>query len=234
MPLEDYDGETFVAFVDISGFREMMRDRAKAALALDKFYQAGYDILKDQPAIPKVDGLFVSDCGIHFVRSNDSASADGLNAMLRVVEALNRRLLDASVMLTTSVAYGPFTYEQRLEFRGIEKNPMFGNAYLDAYLDNEGGRPKIQPGQCRVVCRGLPNQLDATGGDPRLAVKCGDHRYFYWMVAAPTEIEAFNRRYADTQSLKYRAMLDVLRAAVANDLDGRRLASHTPDGVGEL
>ena len=34
MPLHDYEGMTFVAFTDISGFREMMRDRKKAVQAL--------------------------------------------------------------------------------------------------------------------------------------------------------------------------------------------------------
>ncbi len=36
MPLTDYNGTTFVAFVDISGFKKMNRD--KAYQALDDFY----------------------------------------------------------------------------------------------------------------------------------------------------------------------------------------------------
>jgi len=114
-------------------------------------------------------------------------SPDALNALLRVIEDLSRRLLMAKVMLTTSVAYGQFSYRQRLEFPGIEKNPVYGYAYLDAYLDNSIGPQKFRPGQCRVVCRGLPGRLAAMGGDGRLARKRGDHRYFYWIVSEPSE-----------------------------------------------
>jgi len=84
MPLQNYEGTTFVAFTDISGFREMMRDRKKAVLALDKFYQAGYDILRNQTANAyRVDGLFVSDCGVLFVRAVDAGSPDALNSLLQ-------------------------------------------------------------------------------------------------------------------------------------------------------
>ncbi len=223
MPLNDYDGTTFVSFTDISGFKEMMQDRKKAGLALDGFYQAGYDILRNQtPNTHRVDGLFVSDCGVLFIREEETeaGSPDALNALLRVIEDLSRRLLRVHVMLTSSVAYGQFSYHQRLEFPGIEKNRFFGYAYLDAYLDNSSGHPKIQPGQCRVVCRGLPGQLAVSGGESRLAQKRGEHRYFYWMLSDPAEIPAFDQRYGNTYLLKYKGMLDALRDAAAGNLGG--------------
>jgi hypothetical protein len=221
MPLDSYNGDTFVSFVDISGFREMTRDRAKAIRALDNFYQAGYDILKSQTVTPRVDGLFVSDCGILFVRStnNHNGSPEHLKPLLRVIEDLNRRLLTADIMLTCSVAFGPFTYEQRLEFPGIEKNPLYGNAYLAAYLDSASGRPKIQPGQTRIVCEGLPESLHICDADPRLAGKRGAHRYFYWMVSTPADISGFEERYAKTFKLKYQGMLDSLRDAASVHVD---------------
>jgi hypothetical protein len=165
-----------------------------------------------------VDGLFVSDFGVLFVREADAGSPDALNDLLRVIEALSRRLLMAQVMLTSPVAYGQFSYHQRLEFPGIEKNPVFGDAYLEAYLDNSNSDAKIQPGQCRVVCRGLPAQLAVSGGEARLAEKRGEHRYFYWMLSDPAEIPAFDRRYGNTYLLKYKGMLDALRGAAAGNL----------------
>jgi hypothetical protein len=217
MPLDDYEGMTFVAFTDISGFREMMLDRKKAIQALDAFYQAGFDILNHQTGRSgRVDGLFVSDCGVLFVRSADAGTQNALNLLLAVIESLNRRLLQAQVMLTTSVAYGQFSYHQRLEFPGIEKNPIYGNGYLDAYLDTNIGRPKIQPGQCRLVCRGLPDELAVSGSEGRLAPRSGEHRYFYWMVSAPAGIPAFERQYGNAYLLKYKGMLDALRDAVTD------------------
>ena len=220
MSLDNYDGTTFVSFTDISGFRKATRNRGEAIRILNAFYQAGYDILKDQAeADPRVDGLFVSDCCVLFVRSVDTSATDKLNAILRVVETLNRRLLDAQVMLVSSVAYGPFTYQQRLEFPGIEKNPLFGNAYLDAYLDVSDSKTKLLPGQCRVACRNLPDRLDVTGGGTRLLTRRPEHRYFYWMVPTPAEIPAFDEQYSRACSLnsklKYSAMLSALQNASA-------------------
>jgi hypothetical protein len=220
MPFDNYEGETFVAFTDISGFREMMRDRKKAVQTLDAFYRAGYDILESQTQqAARVEGLFVSDCGVLFVRSANEGSQVALNSLLGVIESLNRRLVQTQVMLTSSVAYGHFSYHQRLEFPGIEKNPIYGNAYVNAYLDSNVGRPKIQPGQCRVLCQGLPGQLAVSGGESRLAPKHGEHRYFYWMLSAPEQIPAFEHRYGNAYLLKYKGMLDALRDAVAGNLE---------------
>jgi hypothetical protein len=219
MPLDNYEGITFVAFTDISGFREMMQHRKKAVLSLNAFYEAGYQILRDQPTnSPRIDGIFVSDCGVLFVRARDVAMASALNALLRVIESLNRQLLTRQIMLTTSVAYGQFSYHQRLEFPGIEKNPVYGHAYLNAYLDNSSGRPKIQPGQCRLLCRSLSSELAATECDHRLFETVGEHRYFYWMVNEPAEIPAFELRYTNTYLLKYQGMLEALRDATHQNL----------------
>lgn len=160
MPIDDYDGNTFVAFLDISGFKTLMRDERRALRALDQFYQAGYTVLQNQNLSEqpnsRVDGFFVSDSGILFVRSASEEPSPQLVRMLGVVQQINRRVLRSDVMLTTSIAYGHFSYHGRLEFPGIEKNPIYGDAYVQAFLDNENGRPRIQPGQCRLTKRNLP------------------------------------------------------------------------------
>jgi hypothetical protein len=128
MPLDPFDGTTFVAFMDISGFMKMMTEESRAVHALDCFYQAGYDALHLQNGQPRVDGLFISDCGVLFVRGAGQDSHAGLQTLLDVVEKINRAVLASEVMLTTSTAHGAFSYHNRLEFPGIEKNPIFGNA----------------------------------------------------------------------------------------------------------
>ena len=68
-------------------------------------------------------------------------------------------MLEHKFMLTTSIAYGHFRYQERIEFEGIEKNALYGSAYVSAYLDNDFGTPKIQPGQCRILVENLPNNI---------------------------------------------------------------------------
>lgn len=153
MAIDDYEGNTFVAFLDISGFKVMMNNERRAQRALDRFYQAGFWVLGNQNNVAngRVDGFFVSDSGILFVRNDGEGGVEQLELIMRAVERINRKMLRNDFMLTTSIAYGHFSYHGRLEFRCIEKNPIYGDAYVHAFLDNENGKPKIQPGQCRIT-----------------------------------------------------------------------------------
>ncbi|MBC7948405.1 MAG: hypothetical protein H7Y42_11030 [Chitinophagaceae bacterium] len=208
MPIPDFQGDTFVAFADISGFKEMMKTQETAVRAIDKFYTAGYRILQEEPT---VHGMFISDCAIIFV--NAGSTEERLLKILSVIDRLNRQLLQHEIMLTTSISYGDFSYHQRLEFQGIEKNPIFGNAYVTSFLDNEAGQPRIQPGQCRIVKKNLPH-VDMTRF---LSLEdSGKHWTFYWMTSDPAEIEAFKRMYRDAYQQKYRGMLHAIKTAANN------------------
>ena len=218
MAIDDYEGNTFVAFLDISGFKVMMDDERRALRALDRFYQAGFWVLGNQNNVAngRVDGFFVSDSGILFVRYEREGGVEQLELIMRAVERINQKMLRKDFMLTTSIAYGHFSYHGRLEFRGIEKNPIYGDAYVHAFLDNENEKPKIQPGQCRIIKRGLPVTCEnlSTRNQPSLFRKLkdnGKHYYFYWMVNSGEEIEDFERRYNDAYNLKYSGMLHALK-----------------------
>jgi len=222
MPISNYDGNTFVAFLDISGFRELMGDERKAWKALDRLYEYGYEILSGQGDERRVDGIFVSDSGVLFVRRNNQIprTSDDLVSLLIVLRRINKRMLDNGFMLTTSIAYGRFRYQERIEFRGIGKNAVYGNAYVSAFFDNENGKPRIQPGQCRMIERDLPsqtkNRIAQTQSDNIFGMikkREGDskHYYYYWMVDHCNEIEGFEQEYKDTYSLKYAGMLKALK-----------------------
>lgn len=209
MPVQNYSGQTFVAFLDISGFKELMKDDRKALEALKRLYQSGYDALRDANG---VEGFFVSDSGILFVRTG--STHERLVKILSVIKQINRRMLQRDYMLTTSIAYGNFDYHDKLEFDGIEKNPIYGYAYVQAFLDNETGSPRLQPGQCRLVTRNLPDNIDLLNGDFSLLKQKGNdnsHRYYYWNVNHQNEIENFEEAYNDSYKLKYTGMLKALK-----------------------
>lgn len=222
MPINNYDGDTFVAFLDISGFKELMRNEKKAWKVLDRLYQCGYEILRDQNNECRVEGIFISDSGVLFVRRNNRipSISETLKLLLVVIKRINERLRENDFMLTTSIAYGKFRYQERMEFEGIEKNPIYGNAYVSAFLDNENRKPKIQPGQCRIVEENLPNDISGTieqnqdNGIFRMIRKRqadNKHYYYYWMVNDHSEIERFEQDYKDAYNLKYAGMLKALK-----------------------
>ena len=223
MPLNNYDGDTFVAFSDISGFKELMRNGKKAWKALDRLYQCGYEILRNQSNECRVEGIFISDSGVLFARKNNQimfSTLESLKSLLQVIKRINARMRENDFMLTTSIAYGKFRYQERIEFEGIEKNPIYGNAYVSAFLDNENGKPEIQPGQCRIVRENLPSNItqaieqNQDNDIFRMIRKRGrdnKHFYYYWMVNGPVEIETFEQDYKDAYNLKYAGMLKALK-----------------------
>jgi hypothetical protein len=226
MAISNFDGNTFVAFTDISGFKELMKQNNKAWEALDVLYTHGYRTLSEHNENNriKVEGIFISDCGVLFVRNDEviNNKTDELIQLLKVLRVINQRMIDNDFMLTTSIAYGQFKYQERIEFQGIEKNTVYGGAYVSAFFDNENGTPRIQPGQCRVVKKDLPTEVNQFFQDGRCDInnelsvirakdKDDKHYYFYWNVQHSDEIDEFEKRYNDSYNLKFSGMLKALR-----------------------
>ncbi|MCF8226263.1 MAG: hypothetical protein K9J30_10330 [Bacteroidales bacterium] len=206
MPIEDFNGETFVAFTDISGFKELMRSDAVALEAIRHFYQIGFNILREQN---NVEGFFVSDCGILF--SRNGTIENKLLTLLNAIKLINQQMIEYNYMLTTSIAYGRFDFQGKIEFQGIEKNPIYGEAYVQAFLDNETGKPKIQPGQCRIIRQNLPdlNFENITLLSER--DRDNKHLYYYWNLNSIDELDEFERKYNDSYTLKFAGMLNALK-----------------------
>ena len=61
MPINSFAGETYVAFSDLNGFKEMMRNHERAAKALDTLYKSVYE-LKTKHEYSKIQTLAISDC----------------------------------------------------------------------------------------------------------------------------------------------------------------------------
>jgi hypothetical protein len=218
MPFPDFHNDTFVAFCDISGFKQKMSQNPEGALqALKRFYSDAYGILqetRERGRLP-VYALLVSDCAILVadntpVDGETSADRDiaALEALLSTIKRLNKNSLQYDIMLTTSIAYGPFHYEQRSELLGIEKNLLMGSAYIEAYIDQSAGKPKLQCGDCRIIEKNVPPQvlvaLDNKGVTLfQMIQKQKKYYYYYWMRQRPEEIAEFQAAYKNTENLKY-------------------------------
>jgi hypothetical protein len=197
--LNNFSGQTFVAFIDICGFKAMMSEENKASRALDKFYQIGYNELQ---ACRDINGIFISDCGILYV-TRDTSKEEKLEILLRIVKSINLKMLDANYMLTTNIAYGDFFYQERRGFNGISKNLMMGNAYVKAFLDSQA-KPKIDVGECRILKEDIEEDFF---NNPHLCPR-GKYFYYYWNVEDPEKIDLFKKDYKDS---RYIGALQVLK-----------------------
>lgn len=196
--LNNFSDETFVAFIDICGFKAMMNEN-KAFYALDKFYQIGYDELQ---TCRDINGIFISDCGILYV-TRDTSKEEKLEILLRIVKSINLKMLDANYMLTTNIAYGDFFYQERRGFNGISKNLMMGNAYVKAFLDSQA-KPKIDVGECRILKDNIEEDFFK---NPHLCPR-GKYFYYYWNVEDPEKIDLFKKDYKDS---RYIGALQILK-----------------------
>lgn len=211
MPISNFSGDTYVAFSDMNGFKEMMRDHQNAAKALNKFYSTVYE-LKTKSEYSRIQTLAISDCAISFVSNPNSNNTTDLQLMLKFLKKLHTEMLNADYLITSSIAYGKFSYKERIELQGLEKNMLYGNAYLVAYLNN-GKSPK---GSIVIICEEneKSNVLHTSGQyreflkDIRRGIK---GLLFYWAVPAGDNIDNFEKAYQDTYNLKYKGMLSVYK-----------------------
>ncbi|MCK5834047.1 hypothetical protein KAH81_10320 [bacterium] len=214
--MDGFDGETSVAFIDISGLKRFMEidrrnksnDYILSYKALDKFYKTAYKLLKKYKCL---DGIFVSDCGIVFIRQMQN---DNISSLLDFVKDMNSIMLkvdpnnsnDLSVMLTTSIAYGNFKFEDRIELINMDKGLFIGEAYLSAYLDSTKLNPKLKPCECRIVKESIPdNQRGAFSNwisqhqNNYILREKGKHYYYYWMLSNHDLIDKLEEDYKDAR-----------------------------------
>jgi hypothetical protein len=204
--LVDFDGETWVAFSDLCGTRAMYRTNPKkAAEALDEFYNAVYAV---QRAQGEVSALAVSDCAVFWVHGVDRGgrTRQMLAGLLERLKRLHRQMVDGRYLVRTTVAYGHFRYQRRLEIPRLRKDMIVGGAYLDAYAAND----RVRKGAIFVL-------RPQDGADwPDCAGRCSPFlcgsqrakkREFVWWVDAADQVVVARRRIKETEKAEIRALL---------------------------
>lgn len=214
MSIRPYSGKTYVAFLDVSGFKKMMKDRSKAEKALGKFYSTiyavGQNFRNPNQHLIEVNAIVVSDCAVLFSRNentestNDRTSGDirSLRSILTFVRNVNRPLIvtrpGPSIMTTCSIAYGDFKYEDRIGLYQVRKNFFLGQAYVKAFFDNEIGDPKILPGQCRLLKEDLDFPSNYSEDSVFSLLESTDkYYYFHWMLSSLDDLPIFKNEYRD-------------------------------------
>lgn len=213
--MQNFDGKTFVAWVDLSGFKELMKQK-KAWEALNYFFNLGYDILS---GFTNLSSLFVSDSGIIYCHNSQQSEKERLLDLLSAIQKINLDLLSQNYLTKCSIAFGDFKYQNRIELTNLSKSFVLGDAYVNSYLDLEDKRNKLEAGQCRISKQGLPNDLkllfETEEKKKRFIVKKREkdqhHYYFYWMLDNDLHINEFEQKYQDTYNLQFRGIIEVLK-----------------------
>lgn len=230
--VEDYHGETYVAFLDILGFKRKVRYRvASAARILGRFYETIFRVclrVNSHRRLSDVNIIVASDCAVIFARQDSSTNAssmeyriDCLKTVLSFIRQVNQSLIlsdsPSPILTTCSIAYGPFIYEDKKEFGSLRKNCFLGRPYLSAFQDNE--ELKARPGYCRLLRENLnlPSPLP-TDDLFSFLKKTQKYYYFYWMLNTSNDLKNFRIDYNKARrirgQLKYEHIIHVLQEYV--------------------
>lgn len=204
MPISSYNGQTYVGYLDISGFKKMMNNKEKARHVLDIFYRTIYETLYEMasPPSPQINAIVISDCAVLFLSIGSSENCsdvdkiEGLPTMLEFIKKINRIFINNyyyPFMTTCSIAYGDFRYENRSDRNHMSKNCMMGTSYMNAFLDSESSKSKIRPGECRII-ENDPS-LPLSTNPFSLLKRTRKYYYFYWMLENVMEIDDFKQKY---------------------------------------
>lgn len=135
----DFDGETYVSFSDLCGFKELMGDQQRAYEALNRLYNKTYELLTSSDYI-SLRALAVSDCVISWAH-HGATDEEMLCSISALAKDLHTRMLAQRYLMRTAIAYGDFKYEPRIEPTRLRKDLLLGKAYLDAYVGSDEAEP---------------------------------------------------------------------------------------------
>jgi len=218
--VESFDGETFVAFIDICGFKHMMRNPEQAEKALDNFFRTVY---REVSRSEELNSIAVSDSAIIFAGDNGShANRDRgelidfrrLGSILECVRSIARRMIRLNIAIKGSIAYGQLHYQKRRNGDRVVKAMLLGQAYLDAYSDVEEGIPKLKLGEIRLIPKTKIKELLKISPAPSVMslLKSGKGGYyFYWMLKSIEEQKKFKNAYKTQYNKMYDPTISVLK-----------------------
>jgi len=182
----------------------MMTDIESARRTLDTFFSKIFELCENHTSSPRINAVVAFDCCVVFTRNEGlKDKIPGLLNILEFIKQVNRAfIIDPfrPFMTTSSIAYGNFDYEDRAEVADIRKNYLFGRPYLSAVLDQKKGKPKIRPGECRLLARRSRSWEPRSNRQLSPILSRGKRSYFYWMLNDPAQ----QRRFEDAYREAYR------------------------------
>jgi hypothetical protein len=225
MPLENFDGQTWVAYSDLCGTKAMYNiNRNMAGQALDKFYTTVNSIQERLLRVGQygVSVLVVSDCAIFWIHRNGEHNREvtidpkSLGILLENLKQLHCDMIASEYMLRSTIAYGYFKYEQRLEFRHTRKDMIFGGAYLDSFAQND----KIPLGSIFLVKTQDQFKKSDLGTDYSVRIyknkQLGFKEYIWW-VENKRDIKSTIKDRDDIHNDRYKALINLYKGNINSD-----------------
>ena len=206
-PSLSFNGRTYVAYSDLCGFKKMMENRKEAYEALNHLFNSVYELLRDRQLIK---GLAVSDCVISW------ATDERLQSIVDFVDAFHKKMIHRRYLMRTTIAYGQFEFQDRIKLANLDKQMIWGGAYLAAYLGND----KVSPGSIVFLNEQNGPDTETSCCDwrwKRRSSKNGTLHEYYWAANSREDIP----RIKETKGLRkkherYEALKELYNSLVSS------------------
>jgi len=196
---QKFDGDTYVAYCDLSGFKQMQdRDRKKAAQALEQLFQFTRKILDNRDRLLKteVDAIGISDCIISWARDRK------LDTLVSFLRQLHSQMIRKRYLLRTTIAYGDFWCHGSPGLSNLQVTCIAGKAYTSAYLANVD----FEPGM--IVLLKTSRLPRPTGWRWHLTKRTGNCEYF-WSARQKRDIQRIEQERTKARNIKYRRLIEI-------------------------
>ena len=204
--MNSFNGQTWVAYSDLCGLKAMYASAPEEAVkALDKFYNTVYELQRDKNS---VNYIVVSDCAIFWIDKPDCIK--DLSIVLKESKELYQKMLP-DYLVRTTIAYGHFKYENRIEMPCIRKELIVGAAYLDAYANND----KIATGAIAIVKLHGNTPLENISIDDDYKQLIKEHSpkksfyEYYWSLQNESQIGSFVNKRKEIQNTIFQKLKEL-------------------------
>lgn len=208
-PNLEFEGSTYVAFSDLSGFKKMLEDADKAYDALDNLYNIAYDLFGSNEG-RSIVGVACSDCVVSWIKqSRDEQNRDALPELLTFLKLFHERMLEKDYLLTSTIAWGLFKYERRIRLENFEKQLFYGKQYVKAYLANslvDTGAIVLLKDGCEVN----PNEHTEIRTFLQKYKEPAGWEYF-WSASNPRDIKRVKKERLKAKDLRFERLKEVYR-----------------------
>jgi len=202
----EFDGETYVAYSDLSGFKRMQEaDRDRAAQALERLCQFTREILDNRKRLLKVNvtAIGISDCIISW------ASDRKLGSLISFLRQLHSQMIRRGYLICTTIAYGDFCCRESPPLANCHTTHLAGRAYTLAYSENGN----FEPGMIVLLkASSLPCRSPSTW-QWHLTKKTDSCEYF-WSARHEKDVQRIERERIKARVHKYRRLIEIYRGKI--------------------
>ena len=119
-------------------------------------------------------------------------------------------MIERRFLMKTTIAYGEFQYQDRIELSNLSKEMIWGGAYVDAFIANE----KVDAGRIILIENSQQQNLLP---NPDMWKKIGKRWEYFWSAQNTNDIQKIIEGRKKANKIKYERLKDIYQGNLQNE-----------------